>query len=356
MQRPGDVHVPVLLRGAAAWGWRILVVVGALYVLLEVVTRVVVVIVPVVVALFIAAVLEPLVQWLADRRVPRGAAACLVFLGSLLALAGLLWWFGTTISQQLSQVGEQLLQAISGLEQWLTKGPLALSQEQVQQLEGQVMSFVSASNEGLVRSAVGRAQTAGAVLGAIVLMLFVLFMVLYDGRRMAQWLADHIPDAYRDDAIAIGARAQMVMQQFLVAMAVTGLLDALLIALALVLIGVPLVLPLAILTFFGAFFPLIGALVAGFVSAIVALVSGGLQDALLVVGATIIVQQLEGNVFQPFILGRGVQLHPAVTAVTVSAGLVMAGLIGAFLAVPIVAILTQVMSYYADRGESPLRP
>lgn len=349
MQSSRDVHIPRLLRATGAWGWRFLAAAAALYILLNLLTRLAIVVVPVLVALFLASILEPLVQWLSEHHVPRLAAASLVFLAAVLGLAGLLWWFGTSISDQFGQLGRQLLQAVSQLEQWLTNGPLALSQQQVRELENQLTSVVDASEQGLLRNVVGRVRTAVELIGAVALTVFLLFMVMYDGRRMGQWLVDRLPRHYRDDAIAIGSRTQTVMHQFLLAVGVTGLLDAVLIAVALMLIGVPLVLPLAVLTFFGAFFPVIGAFVAGLVSAVVALVSGGWRDALLVVAATIFVQQMEANVFQPFILGRGVRLHPAVTAVTVAAGLILAGLIGAFLAVPLVATVTQVASYYAHR-------
>jgi len=140
-----------------------------------------------------------------------------------------------------------------------------------------------------------------------------------------------------------------VMRKYLAATAITGAIDGIFIGVALLLIGVPLVLPLAVLTFLGGFFPLVGATAAGAVAALVALVSGGFGDALLVVAATVFVQQFEGNVLQPLVLERAIRLHPLVTTCAVAAGLVVGGLLGAFLAVPAVAIAVKVGSYYRGR-------
>ncbi|HSH60879.1 MAG TPA: AI-2E family transporter, partial [Acidimicrobiales bacterium] len=195
-------------------------------------------------------------------------------------------------------------------------------------------------------------RAAGEVLGALVLLLFTLFFVLKDGARMAEWLKSRVPPGYRDDAVALANGARRVMRQYLMATALTGLIDGVLIGLALWVLGVPLVIPLAVLTFLGGFVPLVGATVVGLVSAVVALVANGAGSALLVVAATIVVQQIEGNLLQPLILERAVRLHPLVTVWAVAAGLVVGGLLGAFLSVPLVAIAVAAGSHYRTRGEA----
>ncbi len=140
------------------------------------------------------------------------------------------------------------------------------------------------------------------------------------------------------------------MRQYLIATGLTGLIDGVLIAVALVLLGVPLVLPLAVLTFLGGFIPIVGATVAGLVAAAVALVDGGIVAALLVVAATLVVQQVEGNLLQPLILERAVRLHPLVTVWAVGAGIVIGGLLGAFLSVPLVAIAAAAVAHYRARS------
>jgi predicted PurR-regulated permease PerM len=140
------------------------------------------------------------------------------------------------------------------------------------------------------------------------------------------------------------------MRLYLIATGLTGLINGVLIAIALLVLGVPLVLPLAVLTFLGGFFPLVGAILAGLVATLVALVDAGFTTALLVVGATILIQQIEGNLLQPIILERAVRLHPLVTVVAVGAGILIGGLLGAFLSVPLVAIAAQTANYYRTRN------
>jgi predicted PurR-regulated permease PerM len=194
------------------------------------------------------------------------------------------------------------------------------------------------------------------VLGGIVLLLFTLFFLLKDGAKMADWLLKRVPPAYQDDVCELTTRSRRIMRQYLIATAATGFIDGILIAVALWAFGVPLVVPLAVLTFIGGFIPIVGATVAGLVASLVALVTNGIGTALLVVAATIAVQQIEGNLLQPLILERAVRLHPLVTVWAVGAGLVVGGLLGAFLAVPLIAIVVAAASYYHRRHEAPEPP
>ena len=348
-ERP--IKVPLVLAGAAAWGWRILVATAALALIVFVLIQLYVVVVPVVLALFLAAVLEPAAAWLRARRWPPALAAAGVFVSSLGILVILLFWIGASVTSQFSDVGEQLQEGIESAKEWAQGEPLNLSPERVDTLEADLRDTARTAGGGLAERAVGRAQVAGEVLGGVVLLLFTLFFILKDGSRMADWLRARIPSAYRDDAVALTTRARHVMRQYLIATAATGFIDGVLIGIALWVLGVPLVVPLAVLTFLGGFVPLVGATVAGLVSAVVALVTNGLGVALLVVAATIAVQQIEGNLLQPLILERAVRLHPLVTVWVVAAGLVVGGLLGAFLSVPLAAIAVGVGSHYRSKGQ-----
>jgi predicted PurR-regulated permease PerM len=348
-ERP--IKVPLVLAGAAAWGWRILVAAAALALIVFVLIQLYVVVVPVLLALFLAAVLEPAAAWLRARRWPPALAAASVFVSSLVVLVLLLSWIGASVATQFGDVGEQLQQGVESAKEWAQGEPLNLGPERVDQLEADLRDTARTAGGGLAERAVGRARVVGEVLGGVVLLLFTLFFILKDGSRMADWLRVRIPPAYRDDAVALATRARRVMRQYLIATAATGLIDGVLIGIALWLLGVPLVVPLAVLTFLGGFVPLVGATVAGLVSAVVALVTNGLGVALLVVAATIAVQQIEGNLLQPLILERAVRLHPLVTVWVVAAGLVIGGLLGAFLSVPLAAIAVGVGSHYRTKGQ-----
>lgn len=341
--------VPRLLAVVAAWSWRLLLALTAIAVLGFLLLQVLVVVVPVILALFLAAVLEPAVGWLRRRGWPSMLAAWVVFMVSLLLLGSTGYWVGKTVAGQFGDVGEQVSEGVEQVKDWLTGEPFNLSASDVDRLEEQVRSSFQSGQGGLTRTVAGGARTVTQVLAGLVLMLFTLFFVLKDGKRIGDWLLERAPPAYRDDATEVANRSRLVMRQYLAATAITGAANAVLIGVALALIGVPLVLPLATLTFLGGFFPIVGATVAGAVASLVALVSGGFTDALLVLAVTIFVQQFEGNVLQPIVLERAIKLHPLVTTWAVAAGLVVGGLLGAFLSVPAVAIAVKVGSYYRGR-------
>lgn len=347
----GGVKVPLLVAGAAAWSWRLLVIGAAAAMIVFILIQLYVVVVPIILALFMAAALEPLVARLRRAGWPPALAAATVFLGTLAVLGLLFTWIGTNVADELDDVGERVEAGVEDVREWLQGEPLNLSPQRLDQLEEDLRGgFGGGEGTGGVAGVARGARTVTEVFGGLVLMLFTLFFVLKDGFRMADWFKERIAPAQRDDAVEITGRARRIMRLYLIATALTGLIDGILIAIALVVLGVPLVLPLAVLTFLGGFIPLIGATVAGLVAALVALVDGGFTTALLVVGATILVQQVEGNLLQPLILERAVRLHPLVTVVAVGAGLLVGGLLGAFLSVPLVAIVAQTANYYRVRN------
>lgn len=342
--------VPPALAAAAAWSWRVLVIVAALAVTTVVLIQLYTVVVPVVLALFLAAVLEPLVARLRAHGWPRALAAATVFLALLAVLGLLLTWISASVAGQFGDLGDQLDRAVEDAKEWAQGEPLNLTRERVDELERDIRGALQGASAGVADQALTRARAAGEALGGLVLFLFTLFFVLKDGDRITDWVRDRLPSSSRDDLIALTVRARVVMRQYMVATAMTGFIDAVLIAVALLILGIPLVAPLALLTFLGGFIPIVGATVAGIIAAVVALVTNGLVAALLVVAATIVVQQVEGNLLQPLILERAVRLHPLVTVWAVGAGLVVGGILGAFLAVPLVAIAVGIGSHYRAKA------
>jgi len=344
-----SVRIPVVLAAAAEWGWRLLVAAAAATLIVYVLLQLYVVVVPVVLALFVAAALEPLVARLRAKRWPDAPAAVVVFLGAFAVVLALLAWISVSVATQFEDVGDQLAEAVESTKRWAQGDPLNFTPERIAEIEAQIRETLRGASTGVAERAAGQARAAGEVLGGIVLMLFTLFFVLKDGHRMARWTHQRLPAAYQDDAVAVARRARFIMRQYLIATALTGLIDGVLIGVALWVLGVPLVVPLAVLTFLGGFIPLVGATVAGLVAAIVALVANGLGTALLVVAATVAIQQIEGNLLQPMILERAVRLHPLITVWAVGAGLVLGGLLGAFLSVPLIAIAAGIGNHYRSR-------
>ena len=184
--------------------------------------------------------------------------------------------------------------------------------------------------------------------------MVLVFFFIRDGAQIWGWVVDLFPSRVRPDAHAVGRRSWSALSGYVRGMALVALVDAVLIGLALAIIGVPLVVPLMALTFFGAFVPLVGAFVAGLVAALVALVSRGLVAALLVTGAIVVIQQLEGDLIYPQVVGRSVNLHPVAVLLAVAAGAVLGGIAGAVLAVPAAAVLwATVVQLREARPEAP---
>lgn len=347
--RPPRIPRPVLVLGA--WGWRIAAIAAGGYATLWIVLRIWVVLLPLVVALFLAAALEPLAEGLRRRGWPPALAAAVVFLTALVIVVLVIGWVSMSVTGQLGQLRTQVQQAIDQLQQMLTAPPFPdFSQQRLDQLQEQVLG--GGGQGGIVRQAMTGVSLAVQLLTGIIVMLFTLFFVLKDGERMGGWLRERTPERFHDDLTGVADAVRRVMRQYLGGTVVIGLFDAVFIGLALLVLDVPLVLPLATITFFGAFVPVVGATVAGGLSALVALVSGGLVTALWVVGATVVVQQVEGNLLQPLVMGAAVSLHPIVTIYTVTIGFLVGGVVGAFLAVPLTAMVTQVGHFYRTREAS----
>ena len=358
MAEPHRIKVPFVVALAGAWGWRIIVSAVALTILWLGLIQIYVVVVPVVLALFVASALEPLAARLRARGLRPALAAVIVFFLALGALAGVTTWIASSVANQFSDVAQQVESGTVEIQGWLEDGPLNLSTERIEQIRAGMDDLLRSggSGDGVAAGALKGARTVTEIFGGVVLMLFTVFFLIKDGERMGAWFLTRIPAAYVEDAQVVTRRARFIMQKYLIATALTGFIDAILIGIALTILGVPLVLPLAVLTLLGGFFPIIGATLAGLVAALVALVDGGVTTALFVVAVTIGVQQIEGNVLQPFILERAVKLHALVTVWAVAAGLVLGGLLGAFLAVPLIALAVNVGSFYRWRAEGGTPP
>lgn len=348
---PEDAGIPRPLAVLASWSWRLLLVGAAGWFAVMVLLHLAVLVLAILVALFLASVSEQPVDWLRRHGVPSLAGAWMVFLAMLAILTGMVYWVSVELASQFGQVGEQASRGIEQIKDWLRDGPLQLSQRQLERLSDQLRRGLQTGQGGLLSSVAGGVRTAGEVLAGIALMFFSFFFFLKDGQRIGGWVLERTPSRFREDVSVIGRETRQVMRRYLLGTTIIGIVDGALVGVALALIGVPLVIPLALLTFIGAYFPLVGAFVAGLLSALVALVADGITAALLVVGATILVQQLEGHVLEPVVLGRSVHLHPLVTAWSVAAGFLLAGIPGGFLAVPATATATRLAHFYRCRGE-----
>ena len=337
--------VPEPLRRAALWsGYFLLIVAGALA-LLYVIVRLRLIFIPAFIAVLLATLLAPLVDRLRARGWKPLPATATVLLGSVLVLVAI---FSLLVPQLVDQFDEMRASATEGFDEivrWLGQGPLELSEEQIDGYLDQAAEQIRANSSAITGGILAGATRTFEFIAGFLLALVLLFFFLKDGPEIAQWFRRQVARRNREHVDEMARRAWATLSGYVRGTAIIALVDAVLIGLALVLVGNPLWIPLAVITFFGAFFPIVGAVVAGTVAALVTLVTNGLTSALIVTGAIIVIQQLEGDVLQPVVMGKAVRLHPIAILIALTAGGVLGGIAGAFVGVPTAAVGATVGNY-----------
>ncbi|KAA0110929.1 AI-2E family transporter [Mycolicibacterium sp. P9-22] len=339
MDSVADQAVSPLVRKAAAWAWRLLILGAALVALLWLVSKLTLIVVPVALASLLAALLLPAVDLLQRRRVPRGWAVAVVLLSAIAVVGGIL---GFVISQFISGAPglvEQVTRSIDGLRTWLIEGPVHLSREQIDHAGDAVIKALQENQAKVTSGALSTAGTVTEIVTGAVLVLFTLIFLLHGGRGIFGFVTSIFPNSVRERVRDAGRAGFRTLTGYVRATCLVALVDAIGIGAGLAIMGVPLALPLASLVFLGAFVPLIGAVFAGGVAVIVALIAKGWVYALITLGLILAVQQLESHVLQPLVMGRAVAVHPLAVVLAITGGGVLAGIVGALLAVPVVAVL-----------------
>ncbi|MCV7103147.1 AI-2E family transporter [Mycobacterium palustre] len=335
--------VEPLVRKAAAWSWRLLVILAAVLALLWVVKKLEVVVVPVLLALIVSALLVQAVDWLDQRGLPRGAAVALVLFGGFAVLGGILAFVIIQFVYGLPDLTEEVSRSIDSTRRWLIEGPLHLRGEQISNAGNAAIQALHNNQSKLTSGALATAATITEVVIAAVLALFTLIFMLYGGRNIWQYVTKIFPVGVRDRVREAGHAGYVSLIGYVRATFLVALTDAAGVGTGLAIMGIPLALPLASLVFLGAFVPLVGAVVAGFLAVVVALLAKGVVYALITLGLLIAVNQLEAHLLQPLVMGRAVSIHPLAVVLAISTGGVLAGIVGALLAVPTVAFVNNAM-------------
>ena len=352
-----DQHVPYPLRIAAAWSWRILVVAAAAVAVLWAVGRLHQVVVPVAISLLLSALLSPMVGWLRKRvRMNRSLATALVMISGLAVVVGTLTLVITQFVNSWPQLSQNAKAGVQQIQGWLRRGPLHLSDKQLNSIFDAANQWITDHRSSLTTGALSTAGTALDVLASLFLVLFTTFFFLRDGRRIWRFLVNLLPAAGREPLGSAGEQSWQTLVAYVRATVLVAFIDATGIGIGLVLLRVPLAFPLAALVFLGAFIPIIGATLSGTVAILVALVTRGPFVALLVLAVVIGVQQLEGHVLQPAIMGKAVAIHPLAVIIAIGTGVVLAGIIGALVAVPITAVLNTGIRHLAARRQGEPEP
>ncbi|WP_371790878.1 AI-2E family transporter [Streptomyces sp. NBC_01471] len=355
--RPDPVAaVPWGMRVAAEAGWRLLVLAGALWVLMRAISAIQLVVLAFVGALLVTALLQPTVARLRRAGLPRGLATALTAILGFVIM-GLVGWFVVwQVMENLDTVSSRVQEGIQELRRWLLHSPFHVTDKQINEIAKNLSDTVGTNTNEITSAGLQGVTVMVEFLTGMLLAMFSTLFLLYDGARIWQWTLKLVPAQARPGVSGAGPRAWRTLTAYVRGTVIVALIDAIFIGLGLFFLDVPLAVPLAVFIFLFAFIPLVGAVMSGALAVVVALVTQGPFTALMVLILVLAVQQIEGHVLQPFILGRAVRVHPLAVVLSVAAGGMIAGIGGAVVAVPLVAVTNTVVGYLrAYSTESAMR-
>ncbi|MGX4690104.1 AI-2E family transporter [Streptomyces sp. JNUCC 63] len=347
--------VPWGVRVAAEVGWRVLVLAGTVWVLMQVISAVRLVVLAFATALLITALLQPTVARLRRYGLPRGPATALTAILGFVIM-GLIGWFVTwQVMENIDTLSSQIQDGIDQLRKWLLNSPFHVTDKQINQIAKDLRDAIGANTDQITSAGLQGVTVVVEALTGILLTVFSTLFLLYDGRRIWEWSLKLVPAAARPGVAGAGPRAWRTLTAYVRGTVIVALIDAIFIGLGIYFLNVPMAVPLAVFIFLFAFIPLVGAVVSGALAVVVALVTQGVFTAVMVLVVVLAVQQIEGHVLQPFILGRAVRVHPLAVVLSVAAGGMVAGIGGAVVAVPLVAVTNTVVGYLRAYAQGQAR-
>lgn len=303
---------------------------------------------PVLLAILVSTVLYPISAWLRGKGFPRSLAAVSTLLGLIIVFCGVFAAMAPVVTSQSQTLINQAEDGINQLTEMVEKSPIDIQSDQLQSVLEDVVKFAKGQASTIATGVISGFSMASSIVVAALIMLFVTFFIIKDGDKFLPWLRKYTGNSTGWHITELGSRIWKTLSGFIQAQAAVAMVDAVLIGLGLWVLQVPLALVIAVVTFFASFIPIIGAVTAGALAIIIALVSNGLTNALLALALIIIVQQVEGNVLQPMLQSKAMGLHAAVVLLSVTVGSTLAGIVGAFLAVPVAATIAVVVRYHAE--------
>ncbi|MEU1848194.1 AI-2E family transporter [Streptomyces sp. NPDC019990] len=337
--------VPWGVRVAAEAGWRLLVLAGTLWVLMRIISAVQLVVLAFASALLITALLQPTVARLRRLGVPRGPATALTAMFGFVIM-GLIGWFVTwQVMENIDNLSSQIQDGIDELRNWLLNSPFHVTDKQINEIAANLREAVGANTEQITSAGLEGVTVVVEALTGILLTVFCTLFLLYDGKQIWQWTLKLVPAAARHGVAGAGPAAWRTLTAYVRGTVIVALIDAIFIGLGIYFLDVPMAVPLAVFIFLFAFIPLVGAVVSGALAVVVALVTQGVFTAVMTLVVVLAVQQIEGHILQPFILGRAVRVHPLAVVLAVACGGMVAGIGGAVVAVPLVAVTNTVAGY-----------
>ncbi len=343
-----DASIPRGVRVAAAWSWRLLLIGAVIAVLVFLIVQLRLIVVPVLVALLLAALLVPFVDVLVRRRLPRWLAIVVAFAIVAVLIGGLVVLVVWQIRGEAHALQHRTVAAFTGFRGWLHGPPLDLTDRQIDGYLTQAFTALRQDSQVLVSGALSVGSTLGHVLTGALLTAFSTLFMLIDGRGIWSWMVRIFPRRAREAVDGAGRAGWVTLTSFARVQVLVASIDALGIGLVAFFLGLPLVIPIAVLVFLGSFIPIVGAVITGALAVVIALVYDGWVAAVVMLAGVLAVQQIEGHVLQPLIMGSAVKVHPLAVVLVVAAGSLLAGIPGALFAVPLAAVLNVMVRYVSS--------
>ena len=353
---PAADPVPGWLRSGAAIGWRLLVLAAAIALTAYALAYLRIVVLPIIVAVLVSTLLRPPTRWLIRHRFSAGAAALTVLLGAIALLIAALTMAGAAVARQVSDLADRVQEGIREAGDALSEPPFNLSDADIDRYIDNAGEQLSDSSGALTGGVVHGAVIAGEVITGLIITLLLLFFFLKDGPSIWRWIVDTFGGRQGSHLDELARRSYFALTGYVRGLVLVGAADATMIGAGLAILGVPLVIPLMLLTFLAAFVPLIGAFTAGLAAVLIALVDGGVVTALIVLGLVVAVQQVEGHLLYPLIMGRTIHIHPIAVILALAIGGILAGIIGVFISVPILTLVATALAYARELREAPPPP
>lgn len=340
-----DDAVPLGMRIAGAWSWRILALAGVLALFVFLIIQLRLIVIPIMVAVLLAALLVPFVQLLRRHRWPKWLAVTLAEVGLLAVVTGLVFLVVTQVRNGFPDLQAQTVRAYRDFVAFLAQPPLNLSEADINNYVSDVARQLQSDEGLLVSGALSFGSTAGHVAAGVLLVLFATLFMLIDGRGIWNWTVRLFPRSARTAVDGSGRAGWVTLTNFVRVQIFVAAVDAIGIGAFAFFLGLPLAIPIAVAVFLGSFIPVVGAVLTGTVAVFIALIYQGPIIALIMLGGVLLVQQVEGHVLQPLIMGTAVKVHPLAVVVAVAAGGFLAGIPGALFAVPVVATVNAMVKY-----------
>ena len=342
------------MRASASWAWRLLVISAAVTVAIWLIGYLSTILVPVAAAVLLAILLAPTRDFLELRcRCPRGLAVAVSVVGLAAFLVGLVWMAGQQILHGFTDLADQAVVGFAQARDWILDGPLGIDAAVIEEQWDQVAGFLAYGQwvPTAATGALGAAATAGQLVLGLLITVFCTVFFLADGAKVWTWLVRLLPVPARSRVDLAGGRCRATLSAYVRTQGLVALVEAVGIGIAAAFFVPRLAVPIAILVFFGAFIPFAGVVVAGAIAIAVVLVAQGWVAALVMLGVFVLVNQAESHLLQPLMMGHAVSLHPVAVALAVATGSLLAGVIGAFFAVPVTAVLNTAITALTQRGD-----